>query len=317
MIDSLEKPISKFWIRILAMFLDSIILGVVGAVVGFLLFDTFAQMGVWARLVGFVIAFFYFGVLNSVVGNGQTFGKKIMKIRVVNRNGESISLGKSFLRTAILTIPFFLNGAMIPPSVMMSPIIGTTIGLLLFGLWGSIVYLYIFNRKTRQSLHDVIVGSYVIKREVSGPVTVPSVAPIHYGVVGILFVVVILFSTVIEPKLAGKGPFPALMDIYQRLQTMDWVNTAGVHVGKTFGTGGTKTYLTANVVMRKKPHSFEEATNEVARLILTNYPSMKQKDFLNVSVVYGFDIGIASGWQRYGAGYSPSEWETKLAGMKQ
>ena len=71
--DSLENPISKFWTRILAMSLDSILLGVVGAVLGFSLFDMFAQMGVWARLVGFPIAFFYFGILNSGIGNGQTF----------------------------------------------------------------------------------------------------------------------------------------------------------------------------------------------------------------------------------------------------
>ena len=70
-------------------------------------------------------------------------------------------------------------------------------------------------------------------------------------------------------------------------------------------------------VMRKKPQSFEEAENNVARLILTNYPNVKDKDFLTVSIVYGFDIGIASGWQRYNASYPPAEWQSKITGVKQ
>ncbi len=316
MTDNLGTPISSFWKRILAMFLDSLVLGVVGMVLGLLFFDKFAQMGVWARLVGFPIAFLYFGILNSAIGNGQSLGKKIMKIRVADRDGKSISLGKSFLRTAILTIPFFLNGAMIPPSIVMSPVIGTVLGLLIFGFGGGIVYLYIFNRKTRQSLHDLIVGSYVVKQEVDGPLMVPTVAPIHYGIVGTLFIAVILFSTVVGPKLAGKGPFPELMDIYQRLQAMDGVSVAGINVGKTFGTGGTTTYITANVVMRNKPQSFEQAANETARLILANYPEARNKNFLAVSVVYGFDIGIASGWQRQNFSHSPTEWDSIIAEAK-
>lgn len=312
--DDLVKPISLFWKRILAMLLDGLILGGVGMIFGFLFFDKFAEMGVWARLVGFPVAFLYFGILNSAIGNGQSLGKKIMKIRVADSNGQSISLGKSFLRTAILTIPFFLNGAMIPPSIVMSPVIGTMLGLLIFGFGGSIVYLYVFNRKTRQSLHDLIVGSYVIKQNANGPLVVPSVATIHYGVIATLFIVVILFSTVIGPKLTGKGPFPELMNIYEKLQAMEGVNVAGVNVDKTFGTGGTSTYLTANVVMRKKPRSFEEAANNAARLILANYPNAKNKNFLTISVVYGFDIGIASGWQRQNFSHSPAEWESIIAG---
>jgi hypothetical protein len=34
-------------------------------------------------------------------------------------------------------------------------------GFILFGFGDAIVYLYIFNRRTRQSLHDLIVGTFV------------------------------------------------------------------------------------------------------------------------------------------------------------
>jgi hypothetical protein len=76
-----------------------------------------------------------------------------MKIEVTNKFGEHITLGQSLLRNTILGTPFFLNGAMLPPSTLMSPI-GYVIGFIVFGI-GASLPLY-FNRRTRQSLHDLV-----------------------------------------------------------------------------------------------------------------------------------------------------------------
>jgi uncharacterized RDD family membrane protein YckC len=134
--------IAAFWGRILALLIDTIILGVVGIIFGFLFFDQLAGLGVWGRLVGFSIALLYFGLLNSRVGKGQTVGKRIMKIKVVGRDGQFISVARSFLRYSVLGLPYFLNGAMIPPSILMKPI-GVIVYLLIFGFGGAIIYLYI------------------------------------------------------------------------------------------------------------------------------------------------------------------------------
>src|SRR5690348_8484732 len=80
--ESLVHPICGFWIRILALIIDSIILGLLGILLGLLFGDFFMSLGSWGRLVGFVIFVFYFGLLQGPFGNGQSLGKKICKIRV-------------------------------------------------------------------------------------------------------------------------------------------------------------------------------------------------------------------------------------------
>jgi uncharacterized RDD family membrane protein YckC len=120
----------------------------------------FWSLGGWSRLVESCVALVYFGVLNSSIAWGQTIGKRVMQIQVVDRSGHSISPGRSFLRSAVLVVPFSLNGLVIPPRAMMYLIFFFT-GFILFGFGDAIVYLYIFNRHTRQSLHDLIVGTCV------------------------------------------------------------------------------------------------------------------------------------------------------------
>ena len=167
-----QRVISGFWRRLLALFLDLCVLGSVFQVlesggVGKIVVNgrafasgPFWSLGAWSRLVESCVALVYFGVLNSSIAWGQTFGKRIMQIQVVDRSGHTISPGRSFLRSAVLVAPFSLDGLVIPPSAMRY-LIFCFAGFILFGFGDAIVYLYIFNRRTRQSLHDLILGTFV------------------------------------------------------------------------------------------------------------------------------------------------------------
>jgi uncharacterized RDD family membrane protein YckC len=106
-----NKWICVFWRRIGALFIDTLVLGVFGYVVGFFLEDTFVQLGGWGRLIGFAVSITYLGVMNSSLSNGQTIGKKILNIRVVDSSNSTIILPKSFLRYSFLAVPFSFNGA--------------------------------------------------------------------------------------------------------------------------------------------------------------------------------------------------------------
>lgn len=72
---------------------DSAVLGIVGFLLGLCFFRQFMAWGSWGRLLGFAIALLYFGPLNSRLGDGQTIGKRTLKVRVTTaagrRKGES------------------------------------------------------------------------------------------------------------------------------------------------------------------------------------------------------------------------------------
>src|SRR5208283_1622002 len=57
---STQLTICGFWRRIVALVIDYIVLWLFGEVLGLFLFDFFAHLGGWGRLVGFGVALVYF-----------------------------------------------------------------------------------------------------------------------------------------------------------------------------------------------------------------------------------------------------------------
>ena len=98
-----QRVISGFWRRLLALFLDLVVLGVAFQVLesgasGKILVDgrafvvgPFWSLGGWSHLVATCVALVYFGVLNSSIAWGQTIGKRVMQIQVIDRSGHAIS----------------------------------------------------------------------------------------------------------------------------------------------------------------------------------------------------------------------------------
>ena len=73
---------------------------------------------------------------------------------------EPIVFSKSVLRF-ILSTPFLLNGAALLDAILFS-FFAYILSLLVFGGLFSVFYLYLFNRRTRQSLHDLVAGTFVV-----------------------------------------------------------------------------------------------------------------------------------------------------------
>lgn len=313
-VESDHSIICGFWSRLLALFLDGLCLGLLGLVLGLLLFDPLSRLGGWGRLIGFSVSLAYFGLLNSAIGKGQTIGKRVMKIAVVDRTGNHLSLARSLVRYAVLGIPFFLNGAMIPPNVMVSPI-GYLIGFILFGVGGAIIYLYVFNRRTRQSLHDLVVGSFVTRKTSEGRIVGSMWRP-HLIVIAVWLVAVVGLS-VVTTGLTKKGIFPELLSVQSAIQSSGKVHMVSVVAGKSWSNVGGKrsetTYLQSNAIWKERPSDSEEAARQVASLILQNYPGVVDKDVLAVTITYGYDIGIARAWRTQRLQHSPSEWQASLS----
>jgi uncharacterized RDD family membrane protein YckC len=310
-----SNPVAGFWRRVLGVFVDSLILGAVGVLLGFLFFGVFAQMGSWGRAVGFTIALFYFGFMNSGIFGGQTLGKRAAKTKVVNGNGGPLALGRSFLRYVALGVPFFLNNSHLSPQFLMSWYV-TLFSVLVLGLGGSIIYLIIFNRRTRQSLHDLIVGSYVVKSDApASPITIKMWKG-HWVVVTLILLASVVVPNVLFAEIGNNDFFKPLLVLQQKIMEEPEVSYAGVTEGQNWSSSATGTKKTTDLdiaaFLKRRVPSEEKLANKLAEIAFTNDPRASQKDVISITLVYGYDIGIASGWQRQPYNFSPQQWQERL-----
>jgi uncharacterized RDD family membrane protein YckC len=303
------KWISGFWRRIGALLVDSVILGSVGFGLGLALEKQFVELGGWGRFVGFFIALVYFGVLNSRVFGGQTFGKKLFDIRVVNSDNQTIDIFRSFARYSILGIPLSLNGAHFTNEAIVSIWI-YPLSFVIFGGLVSVAYLYIFNRTTRQSLHDLIVGTFVVNTNVEKQ-DVGTVWRPHLVVVGALFVIAAI-GPIFTSHLAQSQPFRELLSAQAELIKNPSVSYATVSYGKSsFSSSNegakTTTYISAQAFLKKDTVADVELARQLAEIIASNYSESLQKDVVQINLTYGYDIGISSQWSSHAHNFSPKE----------
>src|SRR3989442_15191444 len=115
------RILASLWRRLGAFFLDCLLLGAMGVAIGSFFIQRLVDLGPWGRLLGFAVAITYFGALNSRLGKGQTLGKRLLKIKVIRRDGTPLSVPKALLRFVPLGAPWFLNNAQFPESVLLSP----------------------------------------------------------------------------------------------------------------------------------------------------------------------------------------------------
>jgi len=186
------------------------------------------------------------------------------------------------------------------------------VGLILFGLQAAVLYLYLFNRATRQSIHDVLADTYVVKASVPGRVQAGRIWKGHWVVLLGLLVVAVVISTLVAPKFMQMTPFAQLRPVLEKILDSGKVHGAQVFLGKSWGTHGESKYVHAQVTWKGRPENSEKATDEIAAIVIETYPQIMEQDLLVVTVSYGYDIGIASAWKSYTASYTPKEWQDRV-----
>ncbi len=304
------RRISGFWRRIAAFLLDSLLLALIGFALGAFCFDFLADLGALGKLLGFSIALAYFGLLNSSIGRGQTLGKRMMKIEVVDRSGRHIALGRSLLRYMVLGAPYFLNNTALPANLLNAP--GSMlISFIIFGCGSAIIYMYLFNRRTRQSLHDLVAGTFVVRTEPTGAVTNTLWRP-HLTVVGILFALALMAPVYLQRQFEGVGELPQAAATQHALLESGMVQAASVHFGKSWtvsnGNRSESTFLKVQAMVRLPAQNDEATSLKIGRIVFDTYDSVLQKDLVSVIVTRGYDIGIARASVSYTQTYSPDTW---------
>lgn len=139
----------------------------------------------------------YFILAYSSAGNGYSLGKRLLSIRVVNRNGDPLSLVASVVRWAIVMgvgapLSFVIVNLERNEPLGVAPAMAITVPVLCIVVVDS--YLFLFNRGTRQSLHDFAAGSFVVRGSHAGVVPVVPLWRGHYGWIAACCAAVTVFS---------------------------------------------------------------------------------------------------------------------------
>ena len=304
----------EIWRRPLAMGLDGLILWGVGFPLGLLFFNPLSRLGPWGRLIGFLIALLYFGTLNSRIGGGQTIGKRILRIQVVQSTGLRLSLQRGILRFVVVGVPYFANGLALP--VTRTPMAVTmTLSILVFVVGGAVIYLYLFNRVTRRSLHDLLVDSYVIRSRPGG-IPAGQLWKGHLAILTGILCVITLSTFVIEKTMGARLGLPELLKVLRAVETSRDVQAASVFGGRFWGPKGSGEYFRVTALLRERPQSLEDTSNRIASIVMRELPDIMSKDQLSVSVAYGFDIGIASAMRSMNTALSPQEWAKRVSRLR-
>ena len=251
-----DRPICGFWARVLALVVDGIVMGIAGIILGLFFGDQFVQMGRWGRLVGFGITLLYFGILNSHIGKGKTLGKRLMQIRVTGVDGRHITLARSLARIAILA-SFFFKGPLI--SWDFGGPVRILAGLIFDGLGVGTVYFYLVNRTTRQSLHDLIVRTCVVRDAAAKGISLPPIARFHYIVLGAL-VVILTGTCCILPLL-----FPLYSQGHaaiEKLNQIESIRNAEFKIVRKYWPGDSYKAVEIGIIMQGRPASYTSPYTE-------------------------------------------------------
>jgi uncharacterized RDD family membrane protein YckC len=331
-VEAPQAVIAGFWRRLAAALLDTILLGIAGWVIGLLFYDQLALIGPYGRAVGFPIALGYFGLFNSRLGGGATPGKRALGIRVVSRGGRTISPLRSIWRAVVYLLPFYLNGLdlsflSLPPEQMLAAM--SVDLLLIFGVVPATFYLYLANRSTRQVVHDLAAGTFVVRAADAELAVKKHIAGIHVVIVSIWMLIALAAVPVGLRYVGGdwkswfESSFGASTDELANIRSAVSADPRFLSTNVTVSTtyiaplnapGTTTTYLVVAVVYRGSTDVPESVANSIAERVLKVSPGIMGKQQLTVEVRYGYDIGIATSWSSFKYSFSPDEWKARLRG---
>ena len=310
-----SKAICGFWRRIFAFLIDVLFLFILLTIFGPLGRALISEAHEWIwEAAESLIFILYFGLFNSQHGKGQTIGKRLTKIKVVGQHGKNISFTMSCLRAAILFLIFVLE----TPAFLENIHTFRHINLLGIGAAGAAIYLYIFNRRTRQSLHDLAVGTFVVSSQHSEKVHLPEVWKVHYALAGVLALTLIVINY--GAQVFMKGFLPTFESRMERLQPMRdeiYKISRVKEVLTNEEMVENKRYLQVVVIWEEQPKDLEKAGLKIAAIALKEDPDVMSLDTL--SVVFRvvsrkkFLSFQSEGWKDYyAARHSPEEWKKIL-----
>jgi len=277
--------------------------------------DFFISIGTFGLLVGLLICIIYFTIGYSYLTKGQTIGKKAVNIQVITKDGKFLALEKSFLRAVALFFPFFLINLKIPGIEEDSLLFVLINAILLITLVG-ILFIYIFNKATRQTLHDFVAKSFVTEnREQESQIDLKKINPaiiFVYGMIAFFLLGLSVFNT-----YNSKNKTSSINIVYKKLSQLNGVVRAGTSDNTTtfYGNQNNVTHSFNGILwvqnLPQELNKIEESAivKDAVRIIFESNEDISEFDFIRITLIRGFNIGIARKTRSYYVSKSPEEWK--------
>jgi len=113
----LEYELGSLGDRVLGRILDGLVLGayclVFAAIIGFGNIGDFIGANIWLIVVVIFLPIFFYDLLCEMFLNGQSFGKKIMSIKVISLNGGQPTYSQYLTRWIFRLVDFSLSGSLV------------------------------------------------------------------------------------------------------------------------------------------------------------------------------------------------------------
>ena len=296
--------------RFFAFLIDSIIIGLAGNLSGLFFGDLYAQLGNSGLIIGCIVVLLYFGICNSRITNGQTLGKKLLKIRVVNRKSDPISVPKSFLRALCFAVFMLINGSSLSNSFFLPLVI--ILGTLTFSIPILEIYYIIVNKSTLQSLHDLLIDSFVVSAKSEGNISYANKKSFLYGGLVIPVILLITFAVI---NLFAKNTYVAdmvkIIDVINK--ELPVYNTTMYRHSETTtalsGESSTVKYINVTTIKKNKNEDNNALAVRIAKIVFESKFTFNEEESLCITIVEGYDIGITSNYTSKNFNYSIEEWK--------
>ncbi len=293
--------VAPIWRRIVAWVIDAALIALLAQLAGLTLREFLFQAGPYGRFFGIAAALAYFGLLDSRLGNGQTLGKRLLRIAVRDSHNQPIGIVRAILRDAVFVLPFFMN-AWALPLLRELPILAAVATTIEFGVGAAIVYTAIVNFRNGQALQDMLLGTHVVALRAKRIAAYAPVKRTHWYVAAALIVLPFLYGMIqpiFQPSLAAVPGFQALQQVHETLVADPRFFSASVSTQSVVTTANKPARMLAVEVWYTgalpNPQQRADILSSIAPVVLKQGQAIGNYDYLRISVRSQYDLGIAEG----------------------
>lgn len=295
--------LAGFWRRLFADILDVLFLGAVGWGLSVPLDSLFWRLGALGAWIGLLVTFFYSGLLQASLGQGQTLGKRILGIQVLRLDGSYLSVPQSLLRYALLAVVSYgscITAAIgtFAPSVAASDTLHVAMTLLAIASFLGCSVMVILHPQKR-GLHDLLSGSIVVRKGTYDETELQQLADPRREVRALTAVVVpvmlclAVFVWLLNDSEPQQGQ-SELESVQRQLRQVAGVSGSNVTVHLSPAGPALEVKLGVERSLIDDKQAASQKMREVSDLLLRQVHDLSDFKYVQVTLVASYNLGFYS-----------------------